>query len=129
MTDLEECRQALLDSFEGSWFNDAEEFIADTKSNTYFIFSNCETPLEVECKVLEWCSRSAYKTEPYSQDWRNRAFHQKMLNGINNFLNTGFNEESMEKIYTKLGNAVHHQLTIKFVQSGYDLTVLESEEV
>ena len=125
MSDMEECRQALLDSFDGSWFNYNDEFIADTKSNTYLIFSNCETPLDVECKVLEWFSRSAFKTEPYSQEWRNRNFHMKMLKGINSFLDTTLNEDSMEEIYTRLGNAVNHQLTIQFILSEYDMKVLK----
>jgi hypothetical protein len=30
----------------------------------------------------------------------------------------------MDLIYTYLGNAVHHDLTLRFVRSGYDLEVL-----
>lgn len=124
MTDLQECRQALLDSFPGSWFNERDEFIAHTRSNTYFMFCNCETPLDVECKILEWFSRPVSKGCPYSQEWRNRKFHEFMLNGINSFLDTNFNQESMEEIYQYLGNAINHELTVRFVESGYDFEIL-----
>lgn len=36
MTDMEECRQALLNAFPESWFNDRDEFIAHTRSNLTF---------------------------------------------------------------------------------------------
>lgn len=128
MTEMEECRQALLDDFSNSWFNERDEFIAHTCSNTYFIFCNCKTPLDVECKILEWFSRPASKGQPYSQEWRNRKFREFMLNGINSFLDTTFNQESMEKIYCALGNAINHELTVRFVESEYDFRVLEVTE-
>lgn len=128
-SDLKECKQALLNSFPNSWFNERDEFIAHTRSNTYFIFCNCETPLDVECKILEWFSRPAFCGAPYSQEWRNRKFREFMLNGINNFLDTSFNGKSMEDIYSYLGNAINHQLTIKFIDSGYDMDVLKRQEV
>ena len=127
MTDLQEFRQALLNCFPNSWFNERDEFIADTRSNTYFMLCNCETPLDVECKILEWFSRPASKGIPYSQEWRNRNFRKFVLDGINDFLDTKFNADSMEKIYCALGNAINHKLTIKFVQSGYCMEILESD--
>lgn len=32
---------------------------------------DCETELDVKCKVLEWFSRGAYKTEPFHFDAEN----------------------------------------------------------
>lgn len=125
MDDMKECRQSLLDSFPGGWFNAREEFIAHTKSNTYFMFCNCNTPLDVECKILEWFSRPACKGMPYSQEWRNRKFREFMLNGINDFLDTSFNQESMEAIYCALGNSINHEKTIRFIESGYDFDILK----
>lgn len=124
MTDMEECRKALLDAFPGGWFNERDEFIAHTRSNTYFMFCNCDTALDVECKILEWLSRPAHKGQPYSQEWRNRKFREFMLNGINAFLDTGFNQDSMEEIYCALGNAINHEKTIRFIESGYDFDLL-----
>lgn len=115
----------LLSIFEGSFFNSREEFIAHRRSNTYFIFSNCETELDVKCKVLEWFSRPASKGIPYSQEWRNKKFRKFMLDGINEFLGTEFTEQDMDVIYTYLGNAIKHELTIRFIESGYDMQLLE----
>lgn len=68
-------------------------FIAHRYSNIYFIFSNCESLEDVNCKVLEWLSRAADKGIPYSQDWRNKI----MLDGINMFLHTDFSFERIRK--------------------------------
>ncbi len=35
-----------------------------------------------------------------------------------------FTEDEMMEIYTYLGNACHHQRTIEFIKSGYDMMVL-----
>ncbi len=118
------CRLRLLADFDGSFFNERDEFIAHRYSNTYFIFANCETELDVKCKVLEWLSRSAHKGIPYSQEWRNKKFRKFMLDGINIFLHTDFSFDDMEKIYTYLGNACNHKKTIRFIESGYDMQVL-----
>ena len=118
------CRLRLLADFDGSFFNERDEFIAHRYSNTYFIFANCETELDVKCKVLEWLSRSAHKGIPYRQEWRNKKFRKFMLDGINMFLHTDFSFDDMEIIYTYLGNACNHNKTIKFIESGYDMQIL-----
>lgn len=120
----ESCRLRLLWDFGGSFFNERDEFIAHRYSNTYFLFGNCETELDVKCKVLEWLSRSASKGIPYSQEWRNKKFRKFILDGINMFLNTNFSFEDMEIIYTYLGNACNHKKTIQFIESGYDVQAL-----
>ena len=40
------------------------------------------------------------QTAPYSQEWRNRRFHEFILAGVNAFLDTDFSEEDMDLIYT-----------------------------
>lgn len=117
----EACRLRLLWDFQGSFFNERDEFIAHKYSNTYFIFANCKSEEDVKCKVLEWFSRPASKGIPYSQEWRNKKFRQFMLKGINLFLNTKFSFKDMEIIYTYLGNACNHKRTLEFVRSGYDM--------
>lgn len=47
-----------------------------------------------------------------------------MLGGINTYLGTDFSEDDMAIIYQMLGNRVRHSLTVKFVNSGYDMSVL-----
>ncbi len=47
-----------------------------------------------------------------------------MLDGINDYMDIHFTEDEMMEIYTYLGNACHHQRTIEFIKSGYDMMVL-----
>lgn len=120
--------QKLMNCFQNSVINQNGDFIANVKANQYFILHNCETELDIKCKVLEWFSRSAYKTCPFASDRKNREFHKFMLNGINKFLETEFTENDMDLIYTYLGNAIRHRLTIKFIESGYDMSILKRLE-
>ena len=115
----------LMNCFPYSSINQNGEFIAEEKSNTYFILEDCKTELDVKCKVLEWISRSACKTQPYASEKRNKEFHEFMLNGINQFLETDFSQDDMEQIYTYLGNAVNHERTVAFVENGYDMELLQ----
>lgn len=121
------CRLRLLWYFEKSFFNERDEFIAHRDSNTYFIFGNCESEEDVRCKVLEWLSRSASKGMPYKQEWRNKRFRKNMLDGINMFLKTNFSSEDIETIYTFLGNACNHEMTLAFIRSGYDMTIFTKQ--
>ena len=117
--------ERLIWCFPKSFVNSSNEFIAHRRANEYFRLDNCKDELDVKCKVLEWFSRGAYKTEPYNSEIKNQEFHEFMLSGINEFLDTEFTEEDMEQIYTYLGNAVHHERTICFIESGYDMDVLK----
>mgnify|MGYP003292935465 CR=1 FL=1 len=123
-------RLRLENAFPDSFVNHNYEFIAHKRANEYFRLEDCETELDVKCKVLEWFSRGAYKTEPFHFVAENNRFHSFMLKGINKFLGTKFTEDDMELIYSNLGNRCNHQRTIRFVESGYDMNVLfkESED-
>lgn len=115
----------LISAFEDSFFNENEEFIAHKYSNTYFIFYNCKNTEDVNCKIIEWFSRPAYQGSPYKSEWRNKAFRQFMLEGINKFLKTNFSEDDMGIIYEYLGNACDHEKTKEFIKSGYDMSILK----
>lgn len=121
MTDTE---LKLLKSFPGSFINDHGEFIPEKSGVTCFSLYDCKSDLEIKYKVLEWCSRAAFKSEPYQTEVRNNRLHEFILNGINAFLDTDFSTEDMELIYTKLGNNCNRPLCEKFVESGYDMEVL-----
>lgn len=123
--ELSECKLALLQAFPESYINKRDELIVHKRSNTYLCLGDCKKPIDIECKVLEWFSRPASKGMPYSQEWRNRRFRKFMLDGINDFLETDFTESDMEEIYQYLGNAINHDKTVRFVESGYDFKVLE----
>ena len=79
---------------------------------------------DIKCSVLEWFSRS-YKVHPFRSDKRNLEFQAFMRDGINTFLGTDFCENDLRSIYGEIGNAINRQLTIKFIESGYKLSVLE----
>ncbi len=114
--------------FNKSFINYRNELILIPKTNLYFSLNNVENELDLKCKVLEWCSRDAYKSMPYSTDRRNRMYQDDVRGNINIFLKTNFARNDMELIYSKLGNGVNHELTIKFVQSNYDMKILRSDE-
>ena len=118
----------LMQSFPRSFINQYGEFIAHADANEYFKLSNCVDDLEIKCKVLEWLSRAACKTEPYKNKKKNEKFNDFMLTGINKFLNTNFDKYNMRTIYQELGNQVNRELTIKFINSGYDMAVLQESE-
>lgn len=119
--------QRLMNSFPRSFINQEGEFIAHREANSYFILRNCESELDVKCKVLEWFSRDAYKTDPFRTKKKNDEFHKFMLDGINEFLGTDFDTMDIEQIYTYLGNACNHEKTIRFIESGYVMSVLTEE--
>ena len=48
-----------------------------------------------------------------------------MLNGINKFLGTSFKEKDIALVYREMGNRVNHSLTIEFVNSGFNMSVIE----
>lgn len=114
----------LLQSFPRSFINQHGEFIAHDKANEYFILKSCKDETEIYCKVLEWFSRGACKTEPFRQRKKNEEFNSFMLNGINNFLDTKFTHEDMIQIYTKLGNSVNRKLCEEFILSHYNMVLL-----
>ena len=124
---LPEYVKKLMACFPNSFINSNEEFIAHARNNEYFMLADCKSEIDVKCKVIEWFSRAACKTEPYRSAKSNNQFHKFMLDGINRYLETNFDEQDMDKIYTYLGNCCHHSRTIKFIESGYDMSNLESE--
>ena len=114
----------LFVCFPDGFINSNLEFIAIPKTNLYFNLGNCETEIDVKCKILEWFSRDAYKSMPFRSNWRNEQYNNSVLFAINKFFGTSFTTEEMGEIYGKLGNAIRHSKTIEFVQSGYDFGLL-----
>lgn len=117
----------LMNAFPNSFINQAGEFIAHREANEYFRLTDCETELDIRCKVLEWLSRAAFKTAPFGKR-KNDQFHSFMLRGVNQYLGTSFTKGDMEQVYTCLGNRCDHQKTLRFADSGYDMAVLNAKE-
>lgn len=115
----------LAHAFPGGFMNGQGEFIAHKKANEYFLLTDCETEFDVKCKVLEWLSRAAHKSTPFRRSADNSELHSFMLEGICKFLEHDFSQEDIETVYQYLGNRVNHEKTVRFVESGYDMSVLE----
>ena len=117
----------LFWAFPDAIMNRCLEFVADPnrRVNSYFRLEDCETEEDVTAKVLEWLSREAYKSQHFNVKWRNDEVHEYHLQGINAFCGTSFSKKDIEIIYTRLGNSVNHSLTLAFIHSCYDISVLE----
>lgn len=103
------------------------EFIAHTKGNVFISLADCQDRDDVRALVLEWMSRDAYKGAPYSQEWRNKQFRRLLRAEINSYLGQAFTEKDMEIIYQKLGNAINHDLTMRFIKNGMNVYLLETD--
>ena len=101
------------------------ELILVRKTNLYLVVHYDMNVLDLKCTILEWLSRSACKGGSYRYERLNEKYQDKILECINYILNTSFSHEDIDKIYTYLGNGIHHSNTIKFVQSGYDMNLLQ----
>lgn len=116
----------LFAAFPDAIMNRNLEFVADPhrRVNSYFRLEDCETEEDVAAKVLEWLSREADKSMHFTPKWRNDQVHEYHLKGINQFCGTNFSKEEISIIYEKLGNRCNHERTIRFIRSGYDMSVL-----
>ena len=127
----------LLSCFDRSFINESNEFIClldyrNEDVNSCFRLDNVSNELELKCKVLEYLSRPAFKGFTYAgQSWKEKQIGEEIyeyhLDGINDFLETNFSTEDIEIIYAELGNGCNRKLCIKFIESGYDMTLLEEK--
>lgn len=122
---IKEYVKDLLDLFPNSFINEEQEFIAVPKTNLYFLLGNCNSLLDIKCKILEWFSRDACKTQPFRSRMKNEEYQDNIRGKINEFLGTDFTREEMTDIYSQLGNNVNRQLCIEFIKSGYNMKLLD----
>lgn len=101
-----------------SFVNNINELIVIPKINAYIKLKYVKTELEFKCEVLNWLSFYVAPNHWY------RYWSLRMMKYINYILNTNFTKEDFEIIYRILGNALHEDLTIKFIESNYDMGVL-----
>lgn len=104
-------------AFPEFFINHNLEVIVHPRRNTYFLLNCVDTEKDLIAKILEWLSREAAK----SVSRESQRYH---LSGINAFLGANFTQVEMMEIYTYLGNCCNHEKTIRFIDSGYDLSVL-----
>ncbi len=103
-----------------AFINRRNELILVPTKNIYFNLNCVESKRDITVKICHWLSRPAHKG--VGSYWENRI---RAI--INNYLQTDFNRDDFDLIYTKLGNAINPELTEKFIDSDYDLKVLEEE--
>lgn len=124
---IKEYVKDLLELFPNSFINEEQEFIAEPRTNLYFLLSNCNSLLDIKCKILEWFSRDAFKSRPFRSDLQNKEYQDNIREKINEFLGTDFTRDEMMDIYTMLGNNINRKLCIEFIESGYNMKLLEGE--
>lgn len=101
-----------------AFINHNFELIVEPRYNIYFRLEDVTTDLELKCKVLAWLSRPSCKG--VSEYWQKRF---RAL--VNEYLGTEFTLEEFGDIYTKLGNDCNRELSIRFIESGYDLSLVQ----
>lgn len=126
--DLTNYISKVMGQFPNSFINWRQELILIPKTNLYVCLHDVNTPTDLKFKLLEYCSRECTFVERYSQEWRNRRYQDDILLRINKCLGTNFTREEMELVYDVLGNGCNHELTERFVNSGYDMKQLEEKQ-
>lgn len=116
-----------MTEFPKSFINHLNELILIPDFNVYFGLNDVDAETDLYCKMCEWFSRDCCKAARYSQGWRLKSYWQKNTDHFNAICGTEFTIEDMAVIYQRLGNSVNHSLTVEFVESGFDIMVLEKE--
>lgn len=101
-------------AFPKMFINNCFELIIDPKSNTYFLLKNIDNQLDLDCKILEYCSRLAIR----------KKYH---FEGICKYFNRNFTKKEIEKIYYHLGNGINRELCKKYILSNFDINLLDKE--
>lgn len=107
-------------AFPQSFVNMQNELIFSLRTDSGFSLKDVTDETQLKVKILEWLTRTAIKAVSPKE----RKLH---FEGINKLLGTNFTLEEMTDIYTYLGNGIEHDLCVKFVESGYDMTLLPKE--
>lgn len=120
--------KALMDCFPGSYINHNLELILIPRTNTYFQIEDCKDKRDIIAKLLMWCSRTIVKGQPFRSENRNNAFRKLVKRSLNNYLGILFSNEGMALIYQRLGSGINPELTYRFIDSGFDLEVLNDDQ-
>lgn len=109
-----------LQVFPNAFINRSNELILEPRNNVYFRLEDVKTELDFKCKMFAWVSRPIAKG-------LNKYWWPKVLRNFNELLDTDFTRDDMYAIYDLLGNDVNRQLTIRFIESNYDLSLLRRQ--
>lgn len=128
---MSEIIHRLKTCFPRGYMNFNNEFIAHRQANRNYgcaccALRNCTNAEEVICAAIESFSYDCCKSRPFKSSDVNIDFRQYMIDGMNDFLGTAFTENEFATIYVHLGNRADRQLTLLFVDSGYNVQMLRS---
>lgn len=101
----------LLSYFPDAFINKEKELILIPKINLFFQLNDVQNRRDLIYKLLAWCSH----------DFSNS---KKTLKQLNKFLKTNFEAHEMEYIYKKIGNGANKDWAYKFIDSDFDMEVL-----
>lgn len=122
---LDEALYYLKFLFPGSFVNKNNELILIPETNLYIILSDCHTKLQLFAKVLEWCSRDSCFSLHYMVMKINKLYWKQNRKALNSFFDQNWSHEDMSLIYETLGCHINPTLTKQFIESGFDLKILE----
>lgn len=115
----------LLGLFPRSYINQNLEVILIPKTNTYFSLEGVGSRRDIISKLLMWCTRTIAKGQPFRNKKRNDMYRETTKRALNYYLGTIFSDEDINLIYQKLGNGINQDLTYSFIDSGFDMEVLD----
>lgn len=124
-TELMNELKELLGLFPRSFINAKLEVILIPKTNTYFSLEGVQSRRDIIAKLLMWCSRSIAKGQPFRSETGNNVFRELAKRSLNHYLGTLLTDEDMALIYQRLGNGINPELTYRFIDSGFDMGVLD----
>ncbi|WP_240036602.1 DUF3797 domain-containing protein [Paenibacillus amylolyticus] len=110
--------EKALQVFPKSYVYRNEELILEPRNNVYFRLVDVETEIDFKCKMFAWVSRPIAKS-------LNKYWAPRVLKSFNTLMDTNFTKSDMYLIYDRLGNDVNRKLTIRFIESGYDMELLK----
>lgn len=96
------------------------ELIIEPKNNIFFRIDNVNSDLELDCKMIEYLSRSACKG--LSDYWQ-----RFMRRGLNSWFKQNWSVDDLKLIYTYLGCGADRSLCIQFIESSFDLLLLKEK--
>ncbi|EJW14436.1 hypothetical protein M5X00_29900 [Paenibacillus alvei] len=100
-----------------AFINSSHELIIEPEYNIYLGLNRIESELDLKMKVLSWLSRPSCKGV-------SKKVKLLIRGVVNDSLCTDFSEDEMREIYTYLGNDCNRNMSIKFIESGFDISVL-----
>lgn len=111
--------------FPSSFINKHNELILIPATNLYIQLENCKTKFQLFAKLLEWCSRDSCFSLPYMVMKLNKIYWKQNRKALNSFFDQNWSHKDMSLIYEALGCHVNPTLTKQFIESGFDLKILE----